>query len=108
MKRFNRSPNDKGWDGKVEELIQTKQSPYLFGLGQDGFVRYLKVWNLDKNDRNGNPELVRSSRILRPNSQAEPVALAVSENLQLLAVGYEDGGIVLHRGEATKDKGHMK
>ena len=38
-------------------------------------------------------------------SQSEPVVVAVSENLQLLAVGYDDGGIVLHRGDVTKDRG---
>ena len=38
-------------------------------------------------------------------SQSEPVVVAVSENLQLLAVGYDDDGIVLHRGDVTKDRG---
>ena len=40
-----------GWDGKVEELFQPRQSSYLFGLGLEGFVRYLKVWNTDKPTR---------------------------------------------------------
>ena len=81
-----------GWDGKVEELFQPRQSSYLFGLGLEGFVRYLKVWNTDKADKAGSPELVRCSRLGRPGSQSEPVCIALSESLTLLAVGYDDGG----------------
>ena len=93
-----------GWDGKVEELYQSRQSPYLFGLGLEGFVKCLKIWNLDKKDKTSNsPELVRCSRLTRAGNQAEPVTLAVSDNLHLLAVGYDDGAIVLHRGDVTKD-----
>ena len=95
-----------GWDGKVEELFQTRQSSYLFGLGLEGFVRYLKVWNTDKTDKSGSPELVRCSRLGRPGSQSEPVCLALSESLSLLAVGYDDGGVVIHRGDITRDRGH--
>jgi len=97
--------NFPGWDGKVEELLQPRQSPYLLGLGLEGFVRCLKVWNLDKVDKAGTPELVRCSRLTRSGSQAEPASLAVSENLLLLGVGYDDGGVVLYRGDCTKDKG---
>ena len=89
----------------MEELLQPRQSPYLLGLGLEGFVRCMKVWNLDKVDKAGTPELVRCSRLTRPGSQAEPVSLAVNENLLLLGVGYDDGGVVLYRGDCTKDKG---
>eukprot|EP00092_Neocalanus_flemingeri_P014689 GFUD01015851.1.p1 GENE.GFUD01015851.1~~GFUD01015851.1.p1 ORF type:complete len:1126 (+),score=262.45 GFUD01015851.1:53-3430(+) len=98
--------NFPGWEGKVEELLQPRQSPYLLGLGLEGFVRCLKVWNLDKVDKAGTPDLVRCSRLTRPGSPAEPVSLAVSENLLLMAVGYDDGGVVLYRGDCTRDKGH--
>ena len=94
-----------GWEGKVEELVQPQQSSFLFGLGLEGFVRYLKVWNLDKEDKSGSPELVRVSRLGRAGSQAEPVCIALSESLNLLAVGYDDGGVVIHRGDVTRDKG---
>lgn len=98
--------NFPGWDGKVEELLQPRQSPYLLGLGLEGFVRCLKVWNLDKVDKAGTPELVRCSRLTRPGSQSEPVILAVSENLMLMGVGYDDGGVVLYRGDCTREKGY--
>ena len=29
-----------------------------------------------------------------------------SESLTLLAVGYDDGGVVIHRGDITRDRGH--
>ena len=98
--------NFQGWDGKIEELLLPKQSSYLIGLGLDGFVRCLKVWNLEKLDRDGHPELVRYDRLTRQGSQSEPVTVAVSENLQILAVGYDDGGVVLYRGDVTRDRGH--
>ena len=93
-----------GWDGKVEELFQPRQSSFLFGLGLEGFVRYLKVWNLDKTEKSGSPELVRCSRLGRAGSQAEPVCIAVSHSLSLLAVGYDDGGVVIHRQPGYSDQ----
>ena len=99
-----------GWEEKVEELVQSKQSPYLLGLGTDGFVKNLKIWNLDKHDKSGNPVLVRTARLTKQNSQSdvEPVSLAASDNLQLLAVAFSDGGIVLHRGDVTRDTRYKK
>jgi len=93
-----------GWDGKVEELLQSRLSPFLFGLGLEGFVRCLKVWNLEKFDKAGHPELIRCSRLTRHGSSAEPVTIAVSENLMLMAVGYDDGGVLLYRGDCTSDR----
>ena len=89
-------------------MLQTKQSPILLGLGLEGFVRCLKIWNIDKLDKSGNPELLRCSRLTRQGSHAEAVSLAVSENLQLLAVGYDDGCIILHRGDVTKESRSTK
>jgi len=70
-----------------------------------GQVRWLKVWHLESRDQT-DPVLVRVSRLQRQGCPAEPTLLAVGENLQLLAVGYDDGAVVLHRGDITKDKGH--
>ena len=73
-----------GWDGKIEELLLPKQSSYLIGLGHDGFVRCLKVWNLEKLDKEGQPELVRCDRLTRQGSQAEPVTLSkITESISL-------------------------
>ena len=94
----------------MEELFQSKHAPYLLGLGMDGFVKNLKIWNLDKHDKSGNPELVRTARLAKQNSQpdVEPVGLAASDDLKLLAVAFSDGGIVLHRGEVTRDAKYKK
>ena len=100
----------RGWENKVEELFQSKQVPYLLGLGMDGYVKNLKIWNLDKHDKSGNPVLLRTARLAKQNSQpdVEPVSLAASDDLQLLAVAFSDGGIVLHRGEITRDARYKK
>ena len=77
----------------------------------DGYVKNLKVWNLGKHDKAGNPVLVRpAARLTKQNSSpdVEPTSIAASDNLQLLAVAFSDGGIVLHRGEITKDARYKK
>ena len=105
----------------MEELFQSKQLPYLLGLGMDGYVKNLKIWKLDETDKSGNPVLKRTARLAKQNSQplshVEPVSITASDNLQLLAVAFSDGGIVLHRGDVTafptrykktiREKGHM-
>jgi hypothetical protein len=98
-----------GWQGKVEALVvagRLAATPCLLGLGLEGGVRCLKVWSLDSpTDRPAAPQPVRVSRLERPGSPAAPTLLAVGDNLQLLAVGYDDGAVVLHRGDVTKERG---
>ena len=46
-----------------------------------------------------------SSRLQRSGCLAEPTLLAVGDNMQLLAIGYDDGAIMLHRGDITRERG---
>jgi len=90
-----------GWEeGSALQLVLPRQSNFLFGLGEEKGVRCLKVWDLERNNT-----LLRVSRVSISGKPTEPVRIAVSENLQLLAVGYDNGAICLHRGDATKEKG---
>jgi hypothetical protein len=55
---------------------------------------------LDKLDKQGHPVCLRISRAI-PNNKAIPAtALSVYDNLNLMAVGFSDGSILLYRGEA--------
>ena len=62
----------------------------------------VKVWDLEKES---SKSLLRMSRLSIPGSPSEPVTIAVNENLQLLAVGYQNGAVSLYRGDATKAGG---
>lgn len=94
-----------GWSGRVDQLLQPRQTSFLLGLGLEGTVWCLKVWNLDKLDKAEVPQVSRISRLSLPGSTSSPVCFGVSENLMFLAIGYDNGTVVLYRGDVTKEKG---
>ena len=64
---------------------------------EEGIAPLVKIWNYDKVDRGGAPQLVRTIKIQR--TRAVPVsALAASEDLSQLAVGLYDGSVLLYGG----------
>lgn len=57
----------------------------------------IKVWNLAKLDKQDNPTCVRISRAI-PSYKAVPAtALCVHSCLTLMAIGFDDGSIMLYR-----------
>jgi len=89
-------------EGSVIQLVLPRQSNYLFGLSEIKGVRCLKVWDLERDLGNNQ---VRVSDLCLAGNPSDPVCLAVNDNLQLLAVGYQNGAVVLYRGDSTKEKG---
>ncbi|XP_076626733.1 vacuolar protein sorting 11 [Colletes latitarsis] len=86
------------------QLIQ--HSNFLFTIGEDekGCNPTIKVWNLTKLDKHGNPTCIRISRAI-PGYRAVPAtALYVHSNLTLMAVGFGDGSIMLYRGDLTRER----
>lgn len=86
---------------------------YLFQDKNDG-PSEIKVWAPDKADVHGQPPCLRTlcpdprpnqtgSRSSSGSNQAGKVpkvtALAVHPNLSLMAVGFQDGSVMLYRGE---------
>jgi hypothetical protein len=67
---------------------------------EPGINPVLKVWNLDKLDKQGHPMCVRISRVIPHNKPTPATALSVYDNLNLMAVGFSDGSILLYRGDA--------
>ncbi|ROT78394.1 putative vacuolar protein sorting-associated protein 11-like isoform X2 [Penaeus vannamei] len=80
----------------------------------------IKVWAPDKADVHGQPPCLRTlcpdprpnqagSRASSGLNQAGKVpkvtALAVHPNLSLMAVGFQDGSVMLYRGEVSRDRG---
>lgn len=85
---------------------QVQNSTYLFTIGDDepGCNPTIKVWNLAKKDKQGFPVCVRVSRAV-PSYRAVPAsALCVHPSLTLMAVGFEDGSIMLYRGDLTRER----
>ncbi|XP_054007633.1 vacuolar protein sorting-associated protein 11 homolog isoform X2 [Hylaeus anthracinus] len=85
---------------------QVQHSTLLFTIGEDepGCNPTMKVWNLGKPDKQGNPTCIRISRAI-PSYRAVPAtALCVHSNLSLMAVGFGDGSIMLYRGDLTRER----
>lgn len=61
----------------------------------------LKVWDLERRDRQSNPICVRSTKL--PKSE-KPTTLCVSDNRLLMAVGFTDGCIALYKGDLSRDR----
>lgn len=83
----------------------------------------IKVWAPDKADVHGQPPCLRTlcpdprpnqagSRASSGLNQAGKVpkvtALAVHPNLSLMAVGFQDGSVMLYRGEVSRDRGSKR
>ncbi|XP_070156564.1 vacuolar protein sorting-associated protein 11 homolog isoform X1 [Polyergus mexicanus] len=85
---------------------QVQHSTFLFTIGEDeaGCNPTIKVWNLAKSDKQGNPTCVRISRAI-PSYRAVPAtALCVHTSLTLMAIGFGDGSIMLYRGDLTRER----
>lgn len=85
---------------------QVKGSPILVTVGEDeaGINPLIKVWDLDKIDRQGNPICLKTSRANNANKSATATALSVSDSCNILAVGFSDGTVILHRGDLKRDR----
>lgn len=96
----------RAYDRNISVVEQAKQSSFLFTIGEDevGVNPIIKVWNIDKLDKNGHPVCVRISRAVLPNRAVATTCLCVNDTLTLMAVGFVDGSIVLYRGDVTRER----
>ncbi|XP_075980170.1 vacuolar protein sorting 11 [Anticarsia gemmatalis] len=105
--------NFKAYELTVTLAQQLPHDPYLVTIGDDeaGVNPLIKVWDLSRNDRHGNPTCARVSRAV-PSNHMRPTpatALAVHDNKNLLAVGFQDGSVTLFRGDIARQRsGKMK
>ncbi|XP_071483682.1 vacuolar protein sorting-associated protein 11 homolog [Diadema antillarum] len=100
----------KAFELRVTHIFQLKQHNIIFTIGQDepGINPVIKVWNLDKRDKSNNPSCTRITRALPGSNVASNVtAIAVSENLNMMAIGFQDGSVTLFKGDVTRDR-HSK
>ena len=65
----------------------------------------MKLWNLDKRDKsNVAPALVKMLPLQHGNRIFPVTALAILESMAQLAVGFENGIVILIRGDITRDR----
>lgn len=104
--------NNKDWESNYFRAYKTAMYQMIFfveknllvTIGEDGpgVNPFLKIWTMDKIDKNGVPFCSRCSKT-GPGSRAIKVtALAVASNL--VAVGFEDSTLLLFRGDILKEK----
>ncbi|KAF9197012.1 hypothetical protein BGZ50_002723 [Haplosporangium sp. Z 11] len=92
--------------GRVTHMKQLKQRNILVTVGEeDNAVQVIKLWDLDKPDRNKpGPTLERSIRVNQAGNAFPVSALAVLENLSQIAVGLANGTVVLINGDLMRER----
>lgn len=61
----------------------------------------MKVWDVSRIDKNGVPFCYRISKVIPANKLVNVSAVCVDEGLQLMAVGFADGTVLLYRYSLT-------
>ncbi|CAG2230700.1 PEP5 [Mytilus edulis] len=98
----------KAYEIRVSHLFQMKQHNLLISIGEDeqGVNPLIKVWNLEKMEK-GIPNCTRISRAIPANKPTPVTCLAAHECLNWMAVGFENGSVIVLKGDITKDR-HSK
>eukprot|EP00027_Filamoeba_sp_ATCC50430_P018912 CAMPEP_0168579026 /NCGR_PEP_ID=MMETSP0413-20121227/21645_1 /TAXON_ID=136452 /ORGANISM="Filamoeba nolandi, Strain NC-AS-23-1" /LENGTH=897 /DNA_ID=CAMNT_0008612909 /DNA_START=77 /DNA_END=2766 /DNA_ORIENTATION=- len=97
------------YERSVNQLYQLKQSNFLVTIGDDEeFISpTIKIWNLERTDKGGDPLCVRVIKIQKSKTQQTQVpvtCLAVLEDLSQIAVGLCNGNVVLVTGDIVREK----
>ncbi|CAG9564964.1 unnamed protein product [Danaus chrysippus] len=98
----------KAYEMTVLLAQQLPHDPFLVTIGEDeaGVTPLIKVWDWSRVDRHGNPQCVRTARAMPSHGHnVQATALAVHDNKNLLAVGFQDGSVTLYRGEISRQRG---
>lgn len=109
LNRDLRLTSFKIYELNVSHLFQLKQHSILVSVGQDeeGINPMVKVWNFDKLDKVGNAMCVRMFRAIVGNKAVQVSCIAVHENLSQMAIGFEDGTVIIIKGDVTNAR-HSK
>ncbi|XP_075211222.1 vacuolar protein sorting-associated protein 11 homolog [Lycorma delicatula] len=96
----------RAYDRNVTLAQMSKELPFLVTIGEDevGINPLIKVWNVDKEDRQGHPLCVRISRASLPNRAISTFCLSINNSLTFMAVGFLDGSILLYRGDIRRER----
>lgn len=94
------------YDRAITHIHQLKQRNILLTIGIDEEVQcpLLKVWNLDKSDRNKNPVCLRVIKIQYSGEINSVSAFAVASDLSHTAIGLSNGIVILIKGDISRDR----
>ncbi|KAL2916894.1 Vacuolar protein sorting-associated protein 11 [Polyrhizophydium stewartii] len=90
---------------RVTHIKQMRRKPILFTIGEDdSSTPTLKTWNIDKDvvEKTGAAVLVQSKKIVHKAKVFPVTAFAALENLSQLAIGLENGVVMVHRGDLSR------
>ncbi|KAI8913496.1 hypothetical protein EDD86DRAFT_200662 [Gorgonomyces haynaldii] len=93
----------KAGTSKILHLKLMKKKNMLISVSEDQSVPVLKIWNMDKVE-NSSPLLVRSIKIMHQQKIFPVTSIACLENMTQLAVGLENGVVVVYRGDLSRDR----
>jgi hypothetical protein len=96
----------------VTHVHQCRSRNILVAVGDDGDganTGTVKLWNLDEDDTQGNPYLVRTIKLFAASNQKQAVqpnvtSFDVADDLTVLVAGLSDGRVLLLKGDLVRDK----
>ncbi|VVC44962.1 Zinc finger, RING-type,WD40-repeat-containing domain,Vacuolar protein sorting protein 11, C- [Cinara cedri] len=93
----------RAYQSAVLLATQLQYSNFLVTIGIDepDSNAILKVWDLERRDRQSNPICVRSTKL---SKSEKPTTLCATDNRLLMAVGFVDGCIALYKGDLSRDR----
>ncbi|ERL88484.1 hypothetical protein D910_05870 [Dendroctonus ponderosae] len=100
----------RSYEISVDLSFQLRNSPLLLTIGHDepGINPLIKVWDTSKFDKNGVPFCTRVTRATAGTYAVQVSTFTVHDNLQLMAIGFVDGSLLLYRGDVARDRSSKK
>jgi vacuolar protein sorting-associated protein 11 len=93
----------KAYPKRTTQISFVRKKGILITIGEDEQqIPTLKVWQIEKN--NGPPVLVRSTKITHGSKVFPVTAMAYLDNLTQVAIGLENGVVILIRGDVSRDR----
>ncbi|CAI2179070.1 378_t:CDS:10 [Funneliformis geosporum] len=90
--------------GRVSHMKQMKQKNILLTVGEED-PPLIKIWDLDKHDKSkGTPICLRTIKVSHGGKPFPVSTIAVLENLRQIAVGLDNGVVVLIKGDLSRDR----
>jgi vacuolar protein sorting-associated protein 11 len=90
------------YEHRVTHLKQLQRRNIVVSIGNDEeLLATIKLWHLDKRDKQGTPLLLQSVRLQR-DKPVPVTCFAVTEDLSQIAIGLADGAVVLVTGDIVR------
>lgn len=100
----------RAFDRHVLHVHQVRQSGILVCVGEDdeGINPLIKVFSLDKKDYHGIPICTQVLRAVYGNNPSPVTVIAVPDNNMNLAVGFQNGNVILYKGDVARERYNSK